>query len=138
MKTLTQAEWHDLLTPLIGRPYKFGADGPDAYDCWGLVRHLLFELGVPSERLPAFDGQSYESVGESLRKDWLGGTWERVETGRPGDAVLMARLKGYHHVGVVTPSGIIHADKPLGVCIQDEGSLKTTFWQRWVYFRWAA
>ena len=34
---------------LIGRPWRLGGRGPDAYDCWGLVREVLQRMrpGLP-------------------------------------------------------------------------------------------
>src|SRR6187399_3217256 len=46
---------------LIGKPWRLGARGPDAYDCWGLVREVLQRMR-PGEALPdwACDGMSRE------------------------------------------------------------------------------
>ena len=34
---------------LIGKPWRLGARGPDAYDCWGLVREVMQRMrpGLP-------------------------------------------------------------------------------------------
>ena len=36
---------------LIGKPYRLGGRGPDAYDCWGLVREVLRRM-LPGQALP--------------------------------------------------------------------------------------
>jgi hypothetical protein len=37
------------INDLIGKPWRLGARGPDAYDCWGLVREVLQRMrpGLP-------------------------------------------------------------------------------------------
>jgi cell wall-associated NlpC family hydrolase len=46
---------------LIGKPWRLGARGPDAFDCWGLTREILGRLR-PGKPLPdwASDGMSRE------------------------------------------------------------------------------
>lgn len=46
----SKAERLAFLEALIGRPYRIGATGPDAFDCYGLARHLqhhLFSYDLP-------------------------------------------------------------------------------------------
>lgn len=83
-----------------GKPWAAGATGPDAFDCWGLVRHVqrerygrdLAHLAVPS------DGQQWRTVREVVQ--WSG--WARVvDAPREGDALLMLDPFGDPHIGVV-------------------------------------
>jgi cell wall-associated NlpC family hydrolase len=91
----------------VGKPYELGAQGPDAFDCRGLVRHVLrshFGLDVPL--IPSGD-QLAELWGEKIAE----GTWETVQCPREGDGVLM-RGGANPHVGVYLTSagpGILHA-----------------------------
>jgi cell wall-associated NlpC family hydrolase len=91
----------------VGKPYRLGAEGPDAFDCRGLVRHVLrhhFGLDIPS--LPVADGLTalwHEKIAER--------TWETVEHPREGDGVIM-RGGDDPHVGVYLTSpgaGVLHA-----------------------------
>lgn len=91
----------------IGLPYRLGADGPDAYDCRGLVCVVLrrhFGREVPS--LP---------VGPELAALWtenMGArVWETVSEPEVGDAVVL-RGGNDPHVGVyleVGGPGVLHA-----------------------------
>lgn len=91
----------------IGRPYRLGADGPDEFDCRGLVCDVLrrhFGRDVPS--LP---------VGPELAALWAqrmgAGVWETVDAPVHGDAVVM-RGGSDPHVGVYLDSagpGVLHA-----------------------------
>lgn len=38
---------------LLGSPYRFGADGPHAFDCSGLVRYVHGQLGIAAPRTAA-------------------------------------------------------------------------------------
>lgn len=72
-----------------GRPYVFGAEGPSAYDCSGLVWRALYNLGV--YRGPRF-------TADSSMLSALSGKIAQVSSPAPGDIVLWSG----HHVGVVT------------------------------------
>lgn len=66
---------------LVGKPYKVGARGPDAYDCMGVALEVLRRLG--------------HDVDESVIGD--SGRWESIEAAnRPGDIVLSSTERGLH------------------------------------------
>lgn len=91
----------------VGKPYQLGAEGPDAYDCRGLVRHVLqtyFGRAVPA--LPAG-----EAAGALWAEQAAAGAWETVAKPRHGDAVVM-RGGDDPHVGIYLTSagpGVLHA-----------------------------
>ena len=60
----------------VGKPYRFGAAGPDAYDCSGLVRAAFRQIGIT---LPH---SSLEQSKRGTPIDW------RTEEIRPGDLVF--------------------------------------------------
>ena len=43
----------DVATAQVGRPYVFGAEGPRAFDCSGLIHWALQQAGVPDSRTTA-------------------------------------------------------------------------------------
>ena|SRR3990167_1739349 len=97
-----------------GRPFRLGARGPDAYDCYGLVRAVLRDRW--NADVPALDGLEALGTPERFRaasaaEDDL---WIAAEPPRPGD-VLTFMLDGLH-VGVVVAEGwMLHARSRLGV-----------------------
>jgi peptidoglycan DL-endopeptidase CwlO len=78
----------------LGKPYRWGRSGPDAYDCSGLTSAAWASAGVP---LPHNSGRQYGAVGRIRRADL-----------RPGDLVFYyGRIS---HVGIYVGGGkIVHA-----------------------------
>lgn len=77
----------------LGKPYQFGAAGPDRFDCSGLTR------------------SAYRLAGVRLPRRAAAQTGRPVPAGRarPGDLVKW----GSYHVGVYVGAGwVIHAPKP--------------------------
>lgn len=60
----------------VGKPYRFGAAGPDAYDCSGLVVRAYRQIGVSLPHSSLWQSSKGEAV------DW------RSEQIRPGDLVF--------------------------------------------------
>lgn len=87
-----------------GKPYRFNAAGPDAYDCSGLVRAAFATVGV---RLPH---QSALQATYGTRVDW------RTEPIRPGDLVFTRSSSSdaaIGHVGIaVTATTWVQAPQP--------------------------
>jgi cell wall-associated NlpC family hydrolase len=78
----------------IGKPYRWGATGPDAYDCSGLVQKSWRKAGV---RLPRVTYSQYDDVRRKVSMKKL----------RPGDLVF---FHGRGHVGMyVSKNRFIHA-----------------------------
>lgn len=78
----------------LGKPYRFGAAGPDAYDCSGLTMAAWAAAGV---RMPHYSGAQARLFPKV--------TWDQL---RPGDIVVF--YPDYHHVGIYIGGGqMIHA-----------------------------
>ena len=60
----------------VGKPYQFGAVGPDAYDCSGLVRAAYRQIGI------SLPHSSYWQSFRGTAVDWLS---EKIQ---PGDLVF--------------------------------------------------
>lgn len=113
----------------IGLPFAHRGRGPDAYDCWGLVRVVLaerFGLDVPGymDMTPA-SADDLRSMAQAIRagaEDWaclsrraaLRDPLPPVQP-RPGDVALMRRGIWPCHVGiVVAPGWMLHALEHVG------------------------
>ncbi len=97
----------------IGLPWRFGARGPDAYDCWGLLhecRQRFFGGGIPDTVL----GEPARALyAHKLRS----GEWQLVACPQHGDGVLL-REGDRPHVGIyldLDGGGVLHAMEGRGV-----------------------
>ena len=96
-------------TPLINKPYKSGACGPDAFDCIGLVRFYFAErhgIALPDYHL--MDKTA------DLRAFVKATGWKRVQgIAQDDDVMLMENWLG-RHVGVIVRTseglGLLHAE----------------------------
>lgn len=99
----------------VGLPFADGGRGPEAYDCWGLVRAVYArELGI---ELPAYGEISARDLARVSRAMGTGQAedcWRVVESPRPHDVVLMRAAAGSRavvHVGVaVDPHRLLHVE----------------------------
>ncbi|MBW8480846.1 C40 family peptidase [Actinomadura sp. PM05-2] len=69
-----------------GKPYRYGAAGPKAFDCSGLVQWSYRKAGV---KLPRVTTAQYKSVRNKV-------SWKNLQ---PGDLVF---FNGKSHVGIVS------------------------------------
>lgn len=121
------------VTALIGKRYELGGDGPDAYDCRGLLLHCQRQyFGKPLPDLP---------MGHAMR-DLFGaqlasGMWEQVSSPRHGDAALL-RGGDHPHVGVhlmLDEPGVLHALDGVGVIWSPFHTLRLLGFSRVTYVR---
>jgi hypothetical protein len=89
----------------IGRPWELGAEGPAAFDCWGLARAVqrdhyareLPQLRVATERLKEGDEQLRVLLDLMRHTGWrLLPDWQTMED---GDLLRMAAPMG-PHIGI--------------------------------------
>jgi cell wall-associated NlpC family hydrolase len=128
-------------TPLIGKPWRYGAQGPDAFDCWGFVRHVqATHYGVP---LPEVEVPStWPAVRELLEHHSEHRNWVKVDAPEDGDIVMMARSKIPVHVGIALRAnaviGVLHCMQPSGVVFHRLPDLRIGGWGGLSYYRRAA
>ncbi|GAA5082896.1 cell wall-associated NlpC family hydrolase [Thermocatellispora tengchongensis] len=78
------------------KPYVWGAEGPNSYDCSGLVMWAYQKVGIS---LPHYTGDQ-----------WTAGTHIKREELRPGDLVFF--YNDLHHVGIYVGGGMmVHAPR---------------------------
>jgi cell wall-associated NlpC family hydrolase len=82
---------------LVGTPYQFGGNGPDAFDCSGLVRFVHNELGIDVPRTAAEQFRAAMAV--------------ELEQLEPGDLLFFrTQGTGVSHVAIYAGSGrFVHA-----------------------------
>lgn len=100
----------------IGKPYQWGAEGPDKFDCSGLTMYVYNELGV---QLPRVSGQQAYAGVHVDREDL-----------QPGDLVFF-KLNGSRidHVGIYQGHGnFVHAPSKHMPVRTD--SLNDSYWRR--------
>jgi cell wall-associated NlpC family hydrolase len=100
-------------TTLLGRPYRNGAKGPQAFDCSGLVHYVYerFDMTVPVST------EGLSRIGYEVSRDEM----------TAGDIAIF-RISGDMHAGImINDLEFIHASKSRGVAID---SLDLPYWKR--------
>lgn len=110
----------------IGAPYRANAAGPDAFDCWGLVRHVFRHVhgvefpAVAIEPDAPSNPQNVRAILECARAS----TMKRAEDGAaPADGdIVIARSRTRLHCGLVIKANgricVLHAAHDFGVILQ--------------------
>ncbi|NUS72906.1 MAG: C40 family peptidase [Corynebacteriales bacterium] len=78
---------------LAGAPYVFGAAGPNAFDCSGLVKYVYAQFGVSLPHGATDQGHAGYSVSQA--------------DAQPGDLILFGDGSYYYHVGIYAGDGKI-------------------------------
>jgi len=123
---------------LIGRPYRAGGQGPDAFDCWGLVRSVMahrFGRALPAIPVNALD---VRAVLTAFRDHCERRNWDLVAMPVEGDCVLMRQSRHPVHVGVwlnVDGGGVLHAVSSSGVVFQRVRDLPGAGWRIEGFYR---
>ncbi|WP_186169785.1 NlpC/P60 family protein [Burkholderia gladioli] len=118
----------------INLPWESGAVGPDAFDCWGLLRWVqLHHFGIRLPALPA--------LVEDRRLLYLdevnAGRWQPCTAPFHGCGVLL-RGGDRPHVGVwldLDAGGVLHAQEGAGVIFTERSNMKRMGYPRATYFR---
>lgn len=119
---------------LIGKPWKAFEAGPDAYDCYGVLRRVYQDrLGItlPPYGYDPKDGRNTSRVIYDAISilDSCGGYWLPVEKPKEYDALGMGQSL-FTHVGIYTESDggfIIHAVDGANVVAERLSRLKQQF-----------
>ncbi|HGF7286869.1 TPA: C40 family peptidase [Enterococcus faecium] len=85
----------------IGKPYEWGASGPNSFDCGGLVKYV-YKQAVNIE-LP---------MGTTNQEQY--GTEVSLNSLKPGDLLFYGNRGATYHVGIYKGNGVmIHAPQPV-------------------------
>jgi cell wall-associated NlpC family hydrolase len=124
------------LCGLIGRPYQYNAKGPEAFDCWHLVRDVrgnlyrdvLPEYDIPDEPSLLWMAKAFRDEPERLK-------WQEISDPKDGSLVLMSRATSAVHVGIfIREGGVLHTTKEHGVLLQDITTLRASGWGNLRFF----
>ena len=100
------------LDDLIGKPFKLGGRGPDAFDCWGLVREVMQRMR-PGLALPDW---ASDGIARDDQRAIMAGACpvycEPVD-GMPDGALLVSEFAG--HIAIVVGHWVITARRFGGV-----------------------
>ena len=106
------------INDFVGLPYREGARGPDAYDCYGLVMAVFrAACGVS---LPDWyqDGPgtraASRAISAALAGEVSGGRSVKVAEPADMDIAVVGHASRAHHIGVVINGGVLHAARAFG------------------------
>lgn len=123
----------------LGLPWVSGGTGPDEFDCWGFVRHIMREHFNHEVPVIDVDATNLRSVLTAFRQH---PELERYEVHQDnpqlGDVVLMRHTKHPTHCGIwidADGGGVLHCSRGSGVVFQSLQSLKNTGWSGVVFYR---
>ena len=122
----------------IGLEWESGGRGPEKFDCWGLVLHILKnEYGVLiNEKEYNIDAYDTKSVSRAYEHAINCHNWQKVETPRDGDVVALSKNKRIHHAGIYVQNGCLHAMDHNNVIFNPINRLKFDGWNRIEFYRW--
>lgn len=97
----------------LGKPYEWGATGPNSFDCSGFVYYVYRVTGkYTGARMTA---AGYKNAATEITE----------EEAQPGDLVFFTNGSGTHHVGIYIGNGkMIHAPQP-GDVIKESSIYRT-------------
>lgn len=133
------------LNSLVGLPWVSNARGPDAYDCYYLVKHVqqeIFGRSLPEVDVPNNPGLKW--IMEQIAQHPERRKWREAEmlqgfvTAGDGAIVAMGAIERPAHLGVwfKAERAILHTDKPEGVVFQDLLSCRARGWQRMRFYEY--
>lgn len=131
-----------LIMSVLGKPYVLGARGPDAFDCWGLVKHVLQsqdvcalpDWTVDSLEIDKVTGKFQDSIVNAIANDWAYVTHSPQNM----DIAIFARRSLAHHVGLYINDSILHIrNNNAGVVCEPLARVVKAGLGKIEYYRWA-
>ena len=133
MNTIKSLTWPALY---IGLPWEAGGQGPHAFDCMGLFKHLqasYFGVQVPSIIAPDYDDP--QALAPLFKKHAEHARWHRILAPEHGCAVIIHRPM---HIGVwldFDGGGVLHCMRGAGVVYTSQSAWILSGFGRCEYFR---
>lgn len=112
---------NDWVVDLLGKPYAENGQGPDAFNCWGLVRWVFqshFKIDMPLIRVGLQDEEQDAEIREASRVSGWRPSTDRAP--RDQDILLMQGPYGKHvAVALILDSflQVLHSVEGMGVML---------------------
>lgn len=116
----------------IGKPWRVASDGPDAFDCWGLVVEVQRRLFGRRMDTIHVEPENLRLLIRTIRQHPIRREWQPNVYQREGDLALLRQSRHPVHVGVwldVDGGGVLHCLRGCGVVFQTLASLRLSGWQ---------
>lgn len=126
-----------IINGLVGKPYRLGAQGPEAFDCYSTARHLqerLFGRAMPAFAMPGMAGRM--AIAAAITAHPERGRWRELAGPADGAIVTLARQTCGYHLGTwLAEDGglIVHAIEEAGVVADTVATLEAVGWRRFRY-----
>lgn len=110
------------LADFVGKPYKPGADGPDAFDCWGLSRAA--SLALFNRALPSLPDGWHPTFDEAIAQGW-----EELEEPEPGAVMALGNYAGaIKHVCIcLTGRSVLNTGRDVGAHVGPLSFLRSIY-----------
>lgn len=103
-----------MIAEFIGLPYADKGRSREGVDCWGLCRLVLAEQGIAVPDYAETYTAACDRASASLAVEaGLADGWQRVDTPRPYDLVILnVALRPWHCGVMVSPDRFLHVPPP--------------------------
>ncbi len=126
----------------IGKPWVSGGQGPDGYDCWGLVRAVQKDIFGHELPLITADALNPAAVIAEFKNKSSYSDWRQVETPVEGDCVITKSAPDRpEHVGIyinVNGGRILQSVFGSGVVCVSEQATRKMIGQHLEYWRFVS
>lgn len=123
----------------VGKPWRVGARGPEAFDCFGLVWHVYkHHFGIELPTFAEVNNPDVRAVMAAISKEEQGPDWQRIKIPVDGCAVGLSTTRLFHHVGVylaIDGGHLLHALDKSNVILTPILRLQREGWQRVEFFK---
>ena len=121
----------------IGKPWKSSCDGPDVFDCWGLVVDIYRRQYKKTLEIIPVQENNLKALILTIDKHPERHRWELVFIPQEGDVALLRQNRYPIHVGLwvdVDGGGVLHCIQGAGVVFQSLQALELIGWKVDAYY----
>lgn len=130
------------LASLIGKPYCAGGQGPEDFDCWGLVRFIYARMfDTELQNFNHIDALDVKACANQFEIETGSPNWINIDEPEHGCVVAMSRSKVLHHAGIwleIDGGLCFHALDGSAVIAESLYRLKTQHFSKILFFRYGS